>query len=103
MTPARTFVRLWVLFSLLTLAYAACDFALNPWLSHEVGFSMQPDLSRLPELLHWGGRLYYNGAWYLLVCNALVLGGMGAVLAAGGLALYRRFQPAANPRQTAEG
>lgn len=103
MTPARTFVRLWVLFSLLTLGYAACDFALNPWLQYEVGFSMQPDFSRIPELLHWGGRLYYNGAWYLLVCNALVLGGMGAVLAAGILAVYRRFQTAADPGPAAEG
>ena len=103
MTPARTFVRLWVLFSLLTLAYAACDFALNPWLEHEVGFSMQPDFSRIPELLHWGGRLYYNGAWYLLVCNALALGGIGSLIAAGGVAAYRRWWAATDSGQAAEG
>jgi len=88
-TPARSFARLWLLFTLLTLAYAACDLALNPWLRFEVGFSMKPDFTRLPELMHWGGRLYMNGAWWLLVCNAVLLGGMGALLALTLWAVYR--------------
>jgi hypothetical protein len=92
-----------VLFSLLTLVYAACDFEFNPTLRYEAGFSMRPDLSRIPELFHWGGRLYCNGAWTLLVSNALVLGGMGALIASGAISLYRRLQPAADHGQTVEG
>ena len=93
MTSARSFARLWLLFTLLTLAYAACDLALNPWLRFEGGFSMRPDLTRLPDLLHWGGRLYINGAWWLLLCNAVLLGGMGALVA---LALWALMDPAAD-------
>ena len=93
MTPARSFARLWLLFTLLTLAYAACDLALNPWLQFEGGFSMKPDLTRLPDLLHWGGRLYINGAWYLLVCNAVFIGGMAALVALTVLAVYRAVRP----------
>lgn len=89
MTPARSFARLWLLFTLLTLAYAACDHALNPWLQFEGGFSMKPDFTRLPDLLHWGGRLYINGAWYLLACNAVFIGGMAALVALTVLAVYR--------------
>ncbi len=103
MTSARFFARLWLSLSLLTLAYAACDFALNPWLRLEVGFSMKPDLARLPDLLHWGGRLYYNGAWWLLICNAVVLGGMGALVASSVRALYRAIRPLSatpKPRST---
>ena len=99
MTPARFFARLWLLFSLLTLAYAACDFALNPWLRLEAGFSMRPDLARLPDLLHWGGRLYYNGAWWLLICNAVLLGGMGALVASALRALYRTIRPLSPPSE----
>ena len=97
MTPARSFARLWLLFTLLTLAYAACDLALNPWLRFEVGFSMKPDFTRLPELMHWGGRLYMNGAWWLLVCNAVLLGGMGALLALTLWAVYRGLRAATSP------
>jgi len=88
-TPARSFARLWLLFTLLTLAYAVGDLALNPWLRFEGGFSMKPDFSRLPDLMHWGGRLYINGAWYLLVCNAVFIGGMVALAALTVLAVYR--------------
>lgn len=93
MTPARSFARLWLLFTLLTLAYAACDLALNPWIRLEVGFSMKPDLTRLPDLMHWGGRLYYNGAWWLLVCNAVALSGIAALLGCALRNLYRALRP----------
>ena len=93
MTPARSFARLWLLFTLLTLAYAACDLAFNPWLRLEVGFSMKPDFTRLPELLHWGGRLYINGAWWLLVCNAVFLGGLAALVAIAVRSIYRAVRP----------
>ena len=97
MTPARSFARLWLLFTLLTLAYAACDLALNPWLRFEVGFSMKPDFTRLPELMHWGGRLYMNGAWWLLICNAVLLGGMGALGALTLWAVYRTLCSTISP------
>ncbi len=101
MTSARFFARLWLLFTLLTIAYAACDLALNPWLRLEVGFSMKPDLARLPDLVHWGGRLYNNGAWWLLLCNAVALGGMAALLGTVVKSVYRLFRPlnaASEPR-----
>lgn len=104
MTPARYFARLWLLFALLTLAYAACDLALNPWICHEVGFSMKPDLSRLPELMHWGGRLFYNGAWWLLVCNAIALSGIAALIVSALSNAYRglrRLSQSSETRQTA--
>ena len=101
MTPARIFARLWLLFTLLTLAYAACDLALNPWLRLEPGFSMKPDLTRVPDLMHWGGRLYINGAWWLLVCNAVLLGGMAALLASALSSAYRIVRPT-SPRAKAE-
>lgn len=96
-------MRLWLLFTLLTLAYAACDLALNPWLKMEVGFSMQPDLARLPELLHWGGRLFYNGAWWLLICNAVLLGGMAALIASALWAAYRALRPLTRPPRPTAG
>lgn len=103
MTPARFFARLWLVFTLLTLAYAACDFALNPWLRLEVGFSMKPDLTRLPDLMHWGGRLYYNGAWWLLFCNAVLIGGMAALAGSALRALYRAIRPVEAPAQSRPG
>ncbi|HEY6725327.1 MAG TPA: hypothetical protein VI197_14930 [Polyangiaceae bacterium] len=54
---------------------------------------MKPDFTRLPDLMHWGGRLYINGAWWLLVCNAVLLGGMGALVALAVWAVYRSLRP----------
>jgi hypothetical protein len=77
---ARGFVRLWLLLALLILAYAWVDLRLNPRLLFETEFSMRPDLSQLPDLMHWGGRLLNHGALSLLIGNALVLAGLGALL-----------------------
>ena len=103
MTPARSFARLWLLFTLLTLAYAAFDLAFNPWIRLEVGFSMKPDLTRLPDLMHWGGRLFYNGAWWLLVCNAVALSGIAALVASAVWNLYRALRPLSPARDTRSG
>jgi hypothetical protein len=80
---ARGFVRLWFLLAVLILGYAWLDLRLNPRLSFETEFSMRPDLSQLPDLMHWGGRLLNHGAVTLLFGNALVLAGMGALLGRG--------------------
>lgn len=90
MTSVGSFMRLWALFALLTVGYALADYSLHPGLRHEVGFSMEFDPSRVLELVHWGGRLYLNGAWLLLVCNVLFLSGMVALAASSVLALWRR-------------
>lgn len=80
---ARGFVRLWLLLALLILGYAWLDLRLNPRLLFETEFSMRPNLSQLPDLMHWGGRLLNHGAVSLLVGNALVLAGLAALLGRG--------------------
>lgn len=40
---------------------------------------MRPDLSKVPDLAHWGGRLMHHGAWPLLLANAVLLGGLIAL------------------------
>jgi hypothetical protein len=88
----RAFVRIWLICTLLVLAYAYVDVRMNPWLTTETHFSMEPDLSRLPELLHWGGRLLSHRALGLLLGNAVVLGGIAALLAHGVLRLVLRLR-----------
>ncbi len=80
---ARSFVRLWLLLTLLVLAYAWFDLRLTPRLSAETQFSMRPDWSQLADLMHWGGRLLNHRALSLLVGNALMLGGLGALVGRG--------------------
>jgi hypothetical protein len=80
---ARGFVRLWFLLALLILGYAWVDLRLNPRLYFETEISMRPDLSQLPDLMHWGGRLLNHGAVSLLLGNALVLAGLAALLGRG--------------------
>ena len=62
------------------VAYAYVDLRLHPWLEQETNFSMTPDLSQLPDLLHWGGRLLKEHAFVLLLGNAVVLGGLLALV-----------------------
>ena len=96
---ARGFVRLWFLLALLILAYAWLDLRLNPRLYFETEFSMRPNLSQLPDLMHWGGRLLNHGAVSLLIGNALVLAGLGALLGRGIAHFLRRLlQPSLTPR-----
>jgi hypothetical protein len=78
MSSVRSLIRLWIGFTLLIFGYAACDRMLNPWLRFEQSFSLEPDISRLPDLMHWGGRLMHQH-WMLFVCNAIVVGGLAAL------------------------
>jgi hypothetical protein len=70
----------WTGFSLATVAYAYLDLALSPGLHVETGFSVTLDVARIGELWHWGGRLLREGALMLLVCNAVVVGGLLALV-----------------------
>ena len=88
----RSFVRLWVVLSVLVLSYAYVDLRLNPGLASESHFSMRPDFSRIPDLAHWGGRLLTHGAVGLLVGNALVLGGLAALFVRSLTRIGRRFR-----------
>ncbi|HEY4122944.1 MAG TPA: hypothetical protein VGM56_34000 [Byssovorax sp.] len=101
MHSVRSFLVVWACVSALILGYAAADLALHPRLRRETHFSMQPDLSRTPELVHWGGRLIKEGRMSLLVANALILGGLGA-LAIGSLARHvRKREDEVPPREVA--
>lgn len=72
------------------LTYAVLDLQANPWLHQESYFTVNPSLERLPDILHWGGRLLRHGAWPLLLANAIVLGGLIAVLVAALLGWWER-------------
>ena len=89
MDSVRSFVRLWAGLTLAILAYAFLDLRMHPWLLDEQHFTMTPDLSRVGDLAHWGGRLLRENAVSLLVGNALVLGGL---LALCGRWLMRRLR-----------
>ena len=85
MHSVRSFLVVWACVSVLILGYAAADLSLHPRLRRETHFSMQPDISRTPELVPWGGRLIKEGHMGLLVANALILGGLGPALTIGSL------------------
>ena len=82
MDSVRSFVALWVSSTAAILGYAWFDLRHNPWLYEERNFTMCPDLSRVPDLMHWGGRLLKEQATSLLVMNAIVIGGLLALAAA---------------------
>ncbi|MGC4090282.1 MAG: hypothetical protein QM756_20870 [Polyangiaceae bacterium] len=92
MDSARSFVRLWLVLTLAVLLYAWLDLRYTPRLHVETRFSMRPDWEQLPDLMHWGGRLLNHRALSLLIGNAVVLGGMGALLGRGALRLLRRLR-----------
>ena len=72
MDSVRGFFRIWIAVALVLIVYSVVDLRLNPWLHHESYFSMRPDWSRLPDLMHWGGRLLRHGAVSLWITNALL-------------------------------
>jgi hypothetical protein len=76
----RSLLSVWVSSSLATLGYAYADLSLTPGLHQERGFSIQIDIARIGELWHWGGRLLNEGAISLLVLNAIMVGGILALL-----------------------
>jgi hypothetical protein len=76
----RSLLVVWVSSSLATLGYAYADLSLTPGLHQERGFSIHIDITRIGELWHWGGRLLNEGAIGLLVLNAIMVGGILALL-----------------------
>lgn len=82
MYSVRHFVGLWLGLSTAIIAYAFIDLSVTPRLLMEQGLSLRPDLSQLPDLVHWGGRLLRENE-AALYANAIVLGGMGALLLQG--------------------
>jgi hypothetical protein len=87
----RAFLVMWAALTSAIVAYAFFDLGLSPALHAEHSFSMQPDLSQIWEVRHWGGRLVRERAWGLLACNALVLGGIAALVLHGAVRwLWRR-------------
>lgn len=98
MDSLRTFFLLWVAFTAAIVAYAVIDLGQNPWLHAETHFSMRPDFSQAPQLLHWGGRLLKEGATSLLVGNALVIGGLCALGARAILVRVARRAAEREPR-----
>lgn len=88
----RSFVRLWIVLAVGILAYAWLDLQLHPQLLSETQFTLEPDLSQLGDLRHWGGRLLKHGAVSLLLGNALVLAGVLALTLHGGARLLQRWR-----------
>ena len=80
MFSVRSLLVVWVSSSLATLGYAYADLSLTPGLHQERGFSIHIDVTRVGELWHWGGRLLNEGAIGLLVLNAIMVGGILALL-----------------------
>lgn len=80
MFSVRSLLVVWVSSSLATLGYAYADLNLTPGLHQERGFSVHIDITRVGELWHWGGRLLNEGAIGLLVLNAIMVGGILALL-----------------------
>ena len=80
MFSVRSLLFVWVSSTLATLGYAYADLSLTPGLHQERGFSIHIDVTRIGELWHWGGRLLNEGAIGLLVLNAIMLGGLIALV-----------------------
>lgn len=83
MTSFRSFAVLWIVLAALLLVYSYLDLQYNPWLMQETTFSMKPDLSRIGDLAHWGGRLLKHGELPLLLANVLLLSGAVALVLSG--------------------
>ncbi len=90
MESLSSFLKTWLLATLLIVAYAWLDLRLNPHLAAETAFTLTPDVSRLSDMWDWGGRLLHHRALGLLIGNAVALGGILAILMRGALALVRR-------------
>ena len=98
MHSVRIFVRLWAGFAIVVVAYGCFDRALNPWLATEESFIMKPDLTRILDLMHWGGRLWHLNM-PLLALNALLIGGALSLVALWAIQLLRRAAPAQSDRE----
>lgn len=85
-----SFLRAWLVATLLIVAYAWVDLRVNPHLARETSFTLTPDIHRISDLWDWGGRLLHHRALGLLLLNAVALGGILALLWRGGVSLLRR-------------
>ena len=102
MFSVRSLLVVWVSSSLATLGYAYADLSLTPGLHQERGFSIHIDITRVGELWHWGGRLLNEGAIGLLVLNAIMVGGILALVMLWiGQLLQRMLQKPVPARQDA--
>ena len=96
MFSVRLLLLLWVCTSLATLGYAYVDLRVTPGLLQERGFSIELDFTRVGELWHWGGRLLNEGAFGLLVFNAIIVGGFLSLIALWIAELARRILQSRN-------
>lgn len=87
-----SFLKAWLLATLVILAYAWLDLKLNPHLALETEFTLTPDVSRLSDVWDWGGRLLHHRALGLLLGNALALGGVLAIMLGSVRAVVRRLR-----------
>jgi hypothetical protein len=87
-----SFLKAWLVATLLIVGYAWVDLRFNPHLSYETAFTLTPDLSRLGDLWDWGGRLLHHGALGLLALNAIAIGGIAAIVVRGAIALVQRLR-----------
>ncbi|HEY6078120.1 MAG TPA: hypothetical protein VIW29_04920 [Polyangiaceae bacterium] len=92
MDSLSSFLKTWLLATLLIVAYAWLDLRLNPHLKLETAFTLTPDASRLSDMWDWGGRLLHHRAVGLLVANAVALGGILAIVLRGALAVLQRLR-----------
>ena len=94
-----SFLKTWLVATLLIVAYAWVDLRVNPHLALETSFTLTPDIHRISDLWDWGGRLLHHRALGLLVLNAIALGGILALVWRGGAAVVRRLRtPMENSR-----
>jgi len=94
-----SFLKTWFLATLIIVAYAWVDLHFSPHLEFETSFTLTPDVTRLPDLWDWGGRLLHHRALGLLALNAIALGGVVASVVRGALAVVRRLRtPLDTPR-----
>ena len=87
-----SFLKTWLLATLVIVAYAWVDLRFSPHLASETSFTLTPDVTRLADLWDWGGRLLHHRAIGLLTLNAIALGGIAACVVRGALAVVRRLR-----------
>jgi hypothetical protein len=87
-----SFLKTWLVATLLIVVYAWVDLRINPHLALETSFSLTPDVHRLSDLWDWGGRLLHHRALGLLLLNAVALGGILALSWRAAVALFRRLR-----------
>ena len=90
MDSLRSFLWLWAGITIAIFVYAYVDLQLHPALMQERPMTLVPDWEQAPNLIHWGGRLVREGAFSLLIGNAILLGGLLTLVAEAVMRLVRR-------------